>query len=87
MSETDTSASAPTRKYNGWRTATMVLALLCIALAVGWYLRERQLGIDHDQQVQDYEIRISSLEKEMEGRAPASPEEDAEPISPATRPS
>jgi phage gp36-like protein len=77
-------ASTSARRYNGWRTSTLVLALLCIALAVGWIMRERQLHIDQDQSRQDYEITIKSLQKELDGRGAGPAEEDAP--SPATRP-
>ena len=83
MSETASSAPS-TRRTNGWRTSTLVLILLCMALGVGWYMRERQLRIDHDQERQDSEIQIRALQKELDAR-PALADDDTA-TSPSTRP-
>jgi hypothetical protein len=91
MTEPTTPRSPSTRTYNGWRTGTLVLALLCIALGVGWFMRERALRIDHDQERQDLRIQIDSLQRELDARPPAPGTEDdgstAPTTGPTTRPS
>jgi hypothetical protein len=90
MTQPDPTTSSAPRRYNPWRATALVLALLSIALAVGWLLRERQLRIDHDQLRQDTEIQIKSLQKDLDAaRSGAGTEgDDAEEpsLSPTTRP-
>ena len=89
MTQTDPAASSPPRRNNGWRATALVLALLSIALAVGWLLRERQLRIDNDQLRQDTEIQIKSLQKDLDAARSGAGTEGDEPeesASPATRP-
>lgn len=90
MTEPTTTRSPSTPNRNGWRTSTLVLGLLCIALIVGWMMRERQLRVDRDQEREDMQIRINSLQKELDARPPVA-DADEEPTTattgPTTRPS
>ena len=79
-----------TTANRAWRTAAMVLGLLCIALCVAWFMRERQLRIDHDQERTNLEIQVKSLQSALDARPPAPDDPDTDAPSttrPTTRPS
>ena len=85
-----TTSRTPSKNRNGWRTSTLVLGLLSIALIVGWMMRERQLRVDRDQEREDMQIRINSLQKDLDARPPAADADEETPTpttGPTTRPS
>ena len=85
-----TTTNTTTTANRAWRTAAMVLGLLCIALCVGWFMHQRQLRIDHDQERENLEIQVKSLQSALDARPPAPDDVDTDAPSttrPTTRPS
>jgi hypothetical protein len=84
MSDATTTTASTARRANGWRTTTLVLLLLCIGMGVAWFMRERQVRLDHDQERENFEIQMKMLQRELDSRPPAPEEADDQPSTPAT---